>query len=104
MRGRTALPMPDVERELRGHHPPMINITSADGTTIAVDRTGSGPPLVVVLGAFCDRSTSKPLAALLAPAFTVLEYDRRGRGASGDGNGHPDPIEAEIEDLAAVLS
>jgi pimeloyl-ACP methyl ester carboxylesterase len=96
--------MPDVERKLRVHHPPMINITSADGTTIALDRSGSGPPLVIVLGAFCDRSTSKPLAALLAPAFTVVEYDRRGRGASGDGNGRPDPIESEVEDLEAVIS
>ena len=60
-------------------------IESADGTRIALDRSGSGPPLVIVLGAFCDRSTSKPLAALLASSYTVYEYDRRGRGDSGNG-------------------
>jgi pimeloyl-ACP methyl ester carboxylesterase len=58
-------------------------IESADGTRIALDRSGGGPPLVIVLGACCDRSTSKPLAALLAPSYTVYEYDRRGRGDSG---------------------
>jgi pimeloyl-ACP methyl ester carboxylesterase len=77
-------------------------IESADGTRIAVDRSGSGPPLVIVVGAFCDRSTSKPLAALLARAYTVYEYDRRGRGDSG--NGLPVSVEAEVQDLAAVLA
>jgi pimeloyl-ACP methyl ester carboxylesterase len=77
-------------------------VESADGTRIAVDRTGSGPPLVIVLGAFCDRSTSEPLAALLAPSYTVYEYDRRGRGASD--NGLPCPVEYEVQDLAAVLA
>jgi pimeloyl-ACP methyl ester carboxylesterase len=80
----------------------MTLIESADGTRIAVDRSGFGPPLVVVLGAFCDRSTSKPLAALLAPRYTVYEYDRRGRGNSGDGAALS--IERELEDLAAVVA
>ncbi len=75
-------------------------IESADGTRIALDRSGSGPPLIIVLGAFCDRSTSKPLAALLAPNYTVYEYDRRGRGDSGDGL--PLSIQGEVQDLAAV--
>jgi pimeloyl-ACP methyl ester carboxylesterase len=77
-------------------------IESADGTGIALDRSGSGPPLVIVLGAFCDRSTSKPLAALLAPSYTVYEYDRRGRGDSG--GVLPFSIEGEVQDLAAVLA
>ena len=77
-------------------------IESADGTRIALDRSGSGPPLVIVLGAFCDRSTSKPLAALLAPRYTVYEYDRRGRGDSG--NGLPLSTEGEVQDLAAVVA
>jgi pimeloyl-ACP methyl ester carboxylesterase len=77
-------------------------IESADGTKIAVDRSGSGPPLVIVLGAFCDRSSSKPLAALLADSYTVFEYDRRGRGDSG--NGLPLSIDDEVRDLAAVLA
>jgi pimeloyl-ACP methyl ester carboxylesterase len=76
-------------------------IESTDGTRIAVDRSGSGPPLVIILGAFCDRSTSKPLSALLAPSYAVYEYDRRGRGDSGDGL--PLSIDVEVRDLAAVL-
>jgi pimeloyl-ACP methyl ester carboxylesterase len=56
---------------------------------------------VIVLGAFCDRSSSKPLAALLAASYTVYEYDRRGRGDSG--NGLPFSIEGEVLDLAAVV-
>jgi pimeloyl-ACP methyl ester carboxylesterase len=75
-------------------------IESSDGTRIAVDRSGSGPPLLIVLGASCDRSTSKPLAALLAPRYTVYEYDRRGRGDSGDDV--PCTTELEVADLAAV--
>jgi pimeloyl-ACP methyl ester carboxylesterase len=77
-------------------------IESADGTGIAVDQSGSGPRLVIVLGAFCDRSTSKPLAALLSPTYTVYAYDRRGRGDSG--NGLPLSIKGEVEDLAAVVA
>jgi pimeloyl-ACP methyl ester carboxylesterase len=77
-------------------------IESADGTRIALDRSGTGPPLVIVLGAFCDRSTSKPLAALLAPDYTVYEYDRRGRGDSG--NSLALSIEGEVQDLAAVAA
>lgn len=75
-------------------------IQSQDGTDIAVDATGSGPPLVLVVGAFCDRGTTKPLAALLAPSYTVYEYDRRGRGDSGHG---ALTIEREVQDLAAVI-
>ena len=59
--------------------------TSGDGTTIAYTKLGSGPPLILVDGAFCYREngpTSK-LAPLLAEHFTVFAYDRRGRGASG---------------------
>lgn len=77
-------------------------VESADRTKIAFDRSGGGPPLVIVLGAFCDRSTSKPLATLLAASYTVYEYDRRGRGDSG--NGVPCSIEREVEDLAAVIA
>jgi pimeloyl-ACP methyl ester carboxylesterase len=76
-------------------------IESTDGTRIALDRAGSGPPLVIVLGAFCDRSTSKPLSALLARTYTVYEYDRRSRGDSGDGL--PLSIDVEVRDLAAIL-
>lgn len=77
-------------------------VTSADGTTIAVERMGSGPPVVLVGGAFNDRSTVAGLAAALAPDFTAVTYDRRGRGGSGDAASYS--VEREIQDLAAVIS
>jgi pimeloyl-ACP methyl ester carboxylesterase len=77
-------------------------VRSADGTPIAVDRSGNGPPLVVVVGAFCDRSTTRPLAALLESSYTVYAYDRRGRGDSGDAETYA--VEREVEDLDAVVA
>jgi len=75
---------------------------SADGTVLAFDREGDGPALVLVVGAFCDRSIPETLATMLAPRFTVLRYDRRGRGSSGDTA--PYAVEREIEDLEAVVA
>ena len=79
----------------------METITSADGTTIAFDQLGSGPPLVLVSGAMCGRRADQAIAEALAGGFTVLNYDRRGRGDS-DAIG-PYAVEREIDDLAAVL-
>ncbi len=79
----------------------METVKSADGTTIAYDVLGEGPPLVVVNGAFGDRKTPRALAETLSSAFTVYVYDRRGRGDSGDTM--PYAPEREIEDLAAVI-
>ncbi|TYB41340.1 alpha/beta fold hydrolase [Actinomadura chibensis] len=76
-------------------------VKSADGTRIAYDRTGDGPALVYVGGALNDRGSGAALAALLAPGHTVLTYDRRGRGDSGDTP--PYAVEREIEDIAALL-
>ena len=78
--------------------------TSADGTRIAYEVHGSGPALVLVDGALCQRSMgpSRPLAGQLATSFAVHVYDRRGRGASGPGE-TPYAVEREIEDLAAVI-
>ena len=78
----------------------METTKSADGTVIAYDRIGEGPPLVVVVGAFCDRHSFVPPADLTAK-FTVYTYDRRGRGDSGDTR--PYSSDREIEDLAAVV-
>lgn len=76
-------------------------VTSKDGTTIAFDRIGGGPPLILVVGAFNDRSAGAPLADVLASDFTAITYDRRGRGASGDTE--PYAIEREVEDLEALI-
>jgi len=79
----------------------METTKSADGTVIAYDRTGDGPPLVVCVGAFCTRKTFVAPAAL-AERFTVYTYDRRGRGDSGDTQ--PFAAAREYEDLAAVVA
>jgi len=78
----------------------MEMVKSADGTVIAFDRAGHGPPLVVTLGAFCDRKTFVPPAGL-TDRFTVYTWDRRGRGDSGDTA--PYSPDREVADLAAVI-
>jgi pimeloyl-ACP methyl ester carboxylesterase len=79
----------------------MDRVRSADGTTIALERSGSGPAVVVVGGALSTRAAVGGLAAAVADRLTVFAYDRRGRGDSGDTP--PYAVEREIEDLAAVL-
>lgn len=79
----------------------MDEVTSRDGTTIAFDRSGEGPPIVLVGGALSDRSAAPPLAANLAPRFTVFAFDRRGRGDSGDTE--PYAVDREIEDIEALV-
>ncbi|MDV6268696.1 alpha/beta fold hydrolase [Rhodococcus globerulus] len=80
----------------------MDTVRSADGTMIAYERSGAGPAVVLVAGAFCDRQWFNSLAAELAADFTVYSYDRRGRGDSGDGSAYS--IGAEVEDLRAVIA
>src|SRR5829696_3211549 len=79
----------------------MDKVTSEDGTTVAFDRLGDGPPVILVCGASTDRTANAPLAELLAGHFTVFNYDRRGRGDSGDKA--PYAVEREVEDLDAVI-
>jgi pimeloyl-ACP methyl ester carboxylesterase len=79
----------------------MSRTTSKDGTSIAYDRQGSGPDVILVSGAFVDRSENAPLAAELAERFTVYNYDRRGRGDSGDTL--PYAVEREIEDIESLI-
>jgi pimeloyl-ACP methyl ester carboxylesterase len=79
-------------------------VTSADGTAIAYESTGSGPALVLVDGAMCYRAAGpmRPLAALLRGDFTVYTYDRRGRGESSDTT--PYAVAREVEDLQALIA
>ncbi len=76
-------------------------VRSSDGTSIAFDRVGQGPPLIVVGGALGTRSSEASLAALLGPHATVIAYDRRGRGDSEDTQ--PYAVEREVEDLDALI-
>jgi pimeloyl-ACP methyl ester carboxylesterase len=79
----------------------METVTSKDGTTIGFDRLGSGPPVVLVCGGSVDRTADAALAKELASDLTVFNYDRRGRGGSGDTL--PYAIEREVEDIDAVI-
>jgi len=74
---------------------------SADGTAIAYDCSGRGEPLIIVGGIFSDRSTTAALAAALSRQFSVINFDRRGRGESG--NTAPYTVEREVEDIAALI-
>ncbi|GGX72370.1 alpha/beta fold hydrolase [Streptomyces fructofermentans] len=74
---------------------------SRDGTPIAYTVGGEGPPVVLVTGAMTTGAFDAPLAGLLAERFTVVAYDRRGRGDSGDTP--PYAVEREFEDLAALV-
>lgn len=81
----------------------MQKVQSRDGTPIAFDQSGTGPPVILVDGALCHRGfgPAAPLAVLLSERFTVFTYDRRGRGDSG--NAAPYSVEREIEDIDALI-
>ncbi|HJU98753.1 MAG TPA: alpha/beta hydrolase [Jiangellaceae bacterium] len=80
----------------------MERVQSKDGTSIAFDQLGEGPPLVLVAGASCDRSIDAPIAQELARYFTVFNYDRRGRGDSDDAL--PFAVEHEVEDMDVLIA
>lgn len=79
----------------------MQTTTSADGTTIAYEKTGSGPAIIVISNVAEDHTGVAGLAKVLSEHFTVISFDRRGRGGSGD----PQPYDParEIEDIAALI-
>lgn len=78
--------------------------TSADGTRIAFSRQGSGPVLVLVDGAMCHRGfgPAAEMTEVFRDAFTVVGYDRRGRGESGDASAYE--VARELDDLRAVVA
>ena len=81
----------------------MYTVASADGTRIAYDRLGEGPAVILVNGAMGYRRFKKfdQIATSLSEHCTVINYDRRGRGDSGDSASYA--AEREIDDLAAVI-
>lgn len=81
----------------------MNTATSKDGTELAYDVSGHGPPLVYITGATCFRRF-RPIVGdvkVFATEFTVYNYDRRGRGDSGDVL--PYAIEREVDDIEAIV-
>jgi pimeloyl-ACP methyl ester carboxylesterase len=81
----------------------MSKVTSKDGTQIAYEKTGKGPVVILVDGALMYRGfgSMPELANLLAPNFTVITYDRRGRGESGYSSSYS--LQNEIDDLEALI-
>lgn len=79
----------------------MGSITSADRTEIAYERTGQGPPVVLVHGTACHRLDWREVVPALSEEFTVYAINRRGRDDSGDSEEYA--IEREYEDIIAVL-
>ena len=81
----------------------MPTAISKDGTSIAYEKTGNGPAIILVNGALGHSKLNgeKELAAMLSKNFTVLYYDRRGRGNSTDTK--PYSAEREIDDIEALV-
>ena len=85
----------------------MRTVTSNDGTTIAFDQSGVGPALILVGGLFEQRAMDSETSQLAASPslgrhFSVIHYDRRGRGDSGDTQ--PYAVAREVEDIEALIN
>lgn len=80
----------------------MPTVTSADGTRIAYERYGEGPPLVLLHGDSTGKEYWAPVVPRLADDHTVLVPDRRSRGDSGD-NDDAYSLDHEIADARAVI-
>lgn len=76
-------------------------VTSEDGTKIAYDKSGKGPAVILISGALVNRSAHAGLAKVLSTDFTVYNFDRRGRGDSGDTK--PYSVAREVEDIEALI-
>jgi pimeloyl-ACP methyl ester carboxylesterase len=79
----------------------MQTVTSKDGTKIAYEKSGNGPAVILVIGALASRADHDKLAKALSSGLTVYNYDRRGRGDSGDTK--PYAVKREIEDIEALI-
>lgn len=79
----------------------LLRVTSKDGSSIVYERTGSGTPVILVAAALADRTGTRRLAKALAPQYTVINYDRRGRGDSTEHK--PYDIQREVDDIEALI-
>ena len=80
---------------------PQNTVISKDGTTIAYERSGAGHPIVLVSPALADHTMNEQLGRVLTRNLTVINYDRRGRGASADTP--PYAVQREVEDIEALI-
>ena len=79
----------------------METVTAADGTEIAFERYGDGPPLIALHGSSATGESLQPIVSQLAADYTVIVPDRRGRGASGDGDDYS--LDREVDDIQALV-
>lgn len=79
----------------------METATSTDGTQIAYQKTGEGPPLLLVHGTGRDHAFWQRSLTGLVGGMTVYSIDRRGRGGSGDAVRYA--LDREVEDVIAVI-
>jgi pimeloyl-ACP methyl ester carboxylesterase len=82
----------------------MPTVTSKDGAKISYDIKGKGPAVILVAGATQHRAIDEQtpiMAEMLSDRFTIINYDRRGRGESTDGGKYA--VAREIEDIAALI-
>lgn len=80
----------------------MPTIISKDQTSIAFDKTGQGPAVILIHGALAGRADHTDLAEMLSKHFTVYNYDRRGHGGTQDNKQYN--LEREVEDLEAIIN
>jgi pimeloyl-ACP methyl ester carboxylesterase len=78
----------------------METVTSADGTRIAYERHGSGPPLILLHGGSAPQYW-KPIVPRFADDYTVVVPHRRGVGASEDSKEYS--LDRGVEDVRAVI-
>jgi pimeloyl-ACP methyl ester carboxylesterase len=83
----------------------MSTVTSPDGTVIDYDRYGDGPVVIFIGGAAAyraiDAETTQAARRMAAEGYTAIDYDRRGRGRSGDTP--PWALDREVEDIAELI-
>lgn len=78
-----------------------LTVTTSDGVLLGYFRRGQGPALVITHGSIATKEQWLPASEFLAENFTVYAYDRRGRGATGDGDDYS--LDYEVADIATMM-
>lgn len=76
-----------------------LAVRAPDGVEIVGAACGAGPPLLLVYGAMMEQRGWDRLLPYLNGGRTIVTYDRRGRGESGDSETYA--VEREVDDLLA---
>ena len=83
----------------------MSTVALPDGTVIDYDRYGDEPAVIFIGGASAyratDEGTTQTARSLAAEGYTAVDYDRSGRGRSGDTQ--PWALDREVEDVAELI-